>query len=96
MTREEINLFNLARSSSTNKKSVFETKPTMKIEDFPQIFSGKIIALIVREEKETHRKYFGGNFHINYIDSENYSCSYELYSRTIQMKFIRPSKKVSR
>lgn len=75
-------MFNWKRSSSTNKpnkKSVSEITPTMKIEDFPQIFSGKIIGLIVREEKETHREYVGGNFHINYIDDNTHFCSYELY-----------------
>lgn len=72
-------MFNWKRSPSKNKKIVSEVKPTMKIEDFPKIFSGKMIELIVQEEKETKREYVGGNFHINYIDEKNHYFSYELY-----------------
>lgn len=79
MTREEINLFNWTRSSSTNKKSVSEITATMKIEDFPKIFSRHVINFIVCEEKETNRKYVGGNFHINYLDDKFHSVSCELY-----------------
>lgn len=67
------------RKKSEEKNSEIKEKPTLKIEDFPKIFSGKMIELIVQEEKETKREYVGGNFHINYIDEKNHYFSYELY-----------------
>ena len=72
-------MFNWTRSKSKNNDSATGIRPTMKIEDFPQIFSGKIINFIVCEEKETGREYVGGNFHINHIDEKTHYCSYELY-----------------
>lgn len=53
--------------------------PTMKIDDFPEMFSEKIIGVILQEEKNNKSTYIGGDFHINYIDESRYSCSYELY-----------------
>lgn len=73
---------NWIRTKSENnnpKKSEISEEPTTKIDDFPKIFFGKMIKIILQEEKETAHKYVGGNFSINYEDSEHYSCSYELY-----------------
>ena len=73
---------NWIRTKSENnniKKTEISEQPTTKIDDFPKIFSGKMIEIILQEEKETEHNYVGGDFHVNYVDSEHYSCSYELY-----------------
>ena len=73
---------NWIRTKSENNnpnKSEISEQPTTKIDDFPKIFKGKMIEIILQEEKETGSKYVAGEFHVNYVDAENYSCSYELY-----------------
>ena len=67
------------RFKADKKNAEIDVSPKFKIEDFPKMFSGKIIKIIVQEEKETGREYVGGNFHINYIDEKNHYFSYELY-----------------
>lgn len=67
------------RAKSENKSPSPIEEPTLKIENFPEMFSEKIVTIILQEEKNTGNVYIGGDFNINYVDKWSYSCSYELY-----------------
>lgn len=71
-------MFNWTRSKPKNKDEQADIRPTMKIEDFPKMFSGKMIEIILQEEKESGNEYLGGDFNIVYLDDDHYYCSYEL------------------
>lgn len=62
----------------SSKNADVKKRPTMQIKDFPEVFAPQVVKAIVEGEQKG-RKYVGGYFHVNYIDTESHSCSYEIY-----------------
>lgn len=67
-------------------------QPNMTLDDLAKVYSGKLDDIILKEATNK-LKYVGGTFNINYLNSNSFDMSYELFFQDVNKEWVKKDAK---
>ena len=63
-------------------------RPTMSLDDIQRVYTKTVDKVIFHEEDKSHSHYIGGEFNLDYVSDNAYTCGYKLFFQDEQKKIF--------